>query len=145
MKRILTIFAILLPVYMAGCASQEEKVVIPLDNDPRIGDEVRRVCFTSSVRSWKDVDNDRRGLILVMNNRDEYKLKLSPGCDPQWAMSNIAIFSRNGSCLARGDRIKTDADMSRFAPGCTVTAINEWDPDAVKKAEQQAAEPETGQ
>ncbi|MGD9265733.1 MAG: DUF6491 family protein [Lysobacterales bacterium] len=145
MKKTSMIFAFLLPAYLAGCASQEEKVVIPLDNDPRIGEEVKQVCFTSSVRSWSDVDNDRHGIILVMNNRDEYKLKLTPGCDPQWAMSRMAIISRHGSCLSRGDRIKTDGDMApRYAPGCTITRINKWDRDAAKKSKQQVEEAHTG-
>jgi hypothetical protein len=140
------LLAVLLPAYMAGCASQEEKVVIPLDNDPRVGEEVRQICFTRSIDSWSDVDNDRNAVILRMNVKDYYKLKISPGCDPQWAMSRIAVISRPGSgCLSRGDRIKTDADPFRGrGMACVITAINKWDPDAVKKTDQQAAEEETG-
>ena len=145
MKTVLTILLGVLPLYMAGCATQEDKVVIPLDSDPRIGDQVKQVCFTSSIRSWSDVDNDRNALLLIMNNRKEYKLKLTPGCDPQWAMTRMAIISRNGSCMSQGDRIKTDGDMMPgYAPGCVVTRIYEWNPDAVKKPEQKAeAEPQT--
>lgn len=146
MKRALTILAVLLPAFLAGCAAQEEKVAIPLDNDPRIGAEVKQVCFTSSVRSWRDVDNDRNGIILIMNDRDEYKLKLAPGCDPQWAMTRMAIISRHGSCLSRGDRIKTDGDMSPgYSPGCMITGINKWDPDAVNKTDRQTEDSQAGQ
>ena len=142
MKKILIILPVMLPLYMTGCAAPEDKVVIPLDSDPRIGEEVRQVCFTRSIDSWNDVDNDRNAVIIKMNNRDYYKLKLSGGCDPQWAMSRLAVITRVGSnCYSRGDRVKTDADPFRgVATACIITGINKWNPDAVKQAEQQ---PET--
>ena len=140
MKNPLTIFMIMLPVLLAGCASAlDDKVNIPLDSDPRIGAEVNRVCFTRSLDSWQNVDNDRNALILKMNNRATYKLKLSSGCDPDWAMTHIAVITRPGtSCFSRGDRIKTDADMSRgYGSACTILRINKWDPKAVSRTAQQ--------
>jgi hypothetical protein len=147
MKKTLMILVILLPVCLAGCASQEEKVVIPLDNDPRIGEEVQQICFASNVNSWSDVDNDRHAVILRMNVKDYYKLKITPGCDPQWAMSTIALVRRGGSnCYSRGDRIKTDADPFRgYGTACMITKINKWDPDAVKMTKKQAAGTQSGQ
>ena len=138
MEKILTTLLAVLPLYMAGCASTEDKVVIPLDSDPRIGEEVQQACFTNSIDSWSDVDNDRNAVIIKMNNREYYKLKISGGCDPQWAMSTIAVISRGGSsCYSRGDRIKTDADPFRgYGSACVITAINKWHPEAIKQAEQ---------
>jgi hypothetical protein len=147
MKKTLTILVFLLPAYLAGCASQEEKVVIPLDNDPRIGEEVQQLCFTGNINSWSEVDNDRHAVILRKSVKDYYKLKITPGCDPQWAMSTIALISRPSSpCLTRGDRIKTDADPFRgLGSACIITRINKWDPDAAKPTEQQPEEVQTGQ
>lgn len=138
MKKLLKILPVMLPLLVAGCATREEKVVIPLDSDPRIGEEVNQVCFARTIDSWSDVDNDRNAVILKMHNRDYYKLKISPGCDPQWAMSTIAVISRGGSnCYSRGDRVKTDADAFRgFKTACLITGINKWNPEAVKKLDQ---------
>lgn len=139
MKKILTILLVVLSLYIAGCATREDKVVIPLDSDPRIGEEVQQVCFTRSIDSWNDVDNDRNAVIIRMNNRDYYKLKISGGCDPQWAMSTIAVITRGASnCYSRGDRIKTDADpFHGYGSACVITGINKWNPDAVQQSEQQ--------
>ena len=147
MNKTLTILTILLPAYLAGCASQQEKVVIPLDDDPRIGEEVSQVCFAREVDSWGEVDNDRNAVLIRMNSREYYKLKISPGCDPQWAISTIAIIKRGGSnCYSRGDRVKTDADPFRGrGSACVITKINKWDPDAAKQAEQKAEEAQKGQ
>ena len=133
-----TIWIVVLSALVAGCASsQSEKVQIPLENDPGVGDVVQQLCFTRSLNSWQNVDNDRNALILKMHNRDLYKLKLSSGCDPDWAFTTIAIISRPGSgCLSRGDRLKTDGDMSRgYGSACTILAINKWNPDAVKQTD----------
>jgi hypothetical protein len=83
------------------------------------------------------VDNDRNALILKMTNREAYKLKLSVGCDPDWAMSHIAVISRGGaSCYSAGDTIRTDATTSRdYRSVCTITRINKWDPDATSRIE----------
>ena len=140
MKIPMMIFMIVLPALLAGCASTRgETAKTPLDSDPRVGEEVRQVCFTRNLDSWQNVDSDRRAVILKMNNRDTYKLKLGGGCDPEWAMLHLAIETRVGSsCFSRGDRIKTDGDTSRgYGTACTILGINRWNPDAVKPAEQQ--------
>ncbi len=139
MKNPAKILMLAVPVLLAGCASPD-KVDIPLDSDPRVGVEVRQVCFTRNIDSWNDVDNDRYAVVLKMNNREYYKLKLSGGCDPQWAMSHLAVITRVGSsCYTRGDRVKTDGDPFRGSgTACVITQINKWDPDAVKRSEQQS-------
>lgn len=136
MKSPLHVLCLVLPVLVAGCASPD-KVDIPLDADPRIGAEVKQVCFTNNIDSWNDVDNDRNAVILRMTTRDYYKLKISGGCDPQWAMSTLAVITRGGSnCYTRGDRIKTDGDPFRgYGSACVITQINKWDPDAIKRDE----------
>jgi len=137
MKNNFLITMTVLPLLLAGCASTG-KPEIPLGSDPRIGAEVRQVCFARNIDSWSDVDNDRNAVIIKMRSRDYYKLKISGGCDPQWAISTIAVITRGGSCYTRGDRIKTDADPSQgYGSSCVITAINKWDPDAAKQAEQQ--------
>lgn len=126
----------MLATLLGGCATEPGEKV-PLDSDPRIGDKVSQVCFTRNIHSWDNVDNDRNALILKMTNREAYKLKLSVGCDPDWAMSHIAVISRGGaSCYSAGDTIRTDATTSRdYRSVCTITRINKWDPDATSRIE----------
>ena len=129
----------LLAAWLAGCATSGDTPTIPLDSDPRVGDNVPQVCFTSSISSWSDVDNDENAVIIKVHNRDYYKLSISGGCDPQWARSHIAVIRRGGSnCLIRGDRIKTDGDaFMGYGSACIIRAINRWDPDAAKTIEKQ--------
>ena len=134
----ITIWMVVLSALVTGCvSSQKDKVEIRLEGDPRVGEAVQQVCFTRNLDSWQNVDNDRNALILRMNNRERYKLKLSGGCDPDWAFTTIAIISRPGSgCLSRGDKLKTDRDM--YGMACTILGINKWNPDAVTQMDGQA-------
>ena len=128
----------LLAPLLAGCASATVEKV-PLDSDPRIGEKVSQVCFTRNIHSWDNVDNDRNAVILKMTNREAYKLKLSVGCDPDWAMSHIAVISRGGAnCYSAGDRIVSDATRSQgYGSACTITRVNKWDAEALKPTGQQ--------
>ena len=130
-----------LPVLLTGCAtSQDDKAKIPLDSDPRVGEEVSQVCFVQNLDSWQNVDNDRRAVILKMINRETYKLKLSGSCDPDFAMTRLAVKTHGGSnCFSRGDIVKTDGDVSRgHGSGCVVMSIHKWDATAAGKTEKQA-------
>ena len=140
MKKLLIGLVSISPVLFTGCASTPvNRVEIPLDSDPRIGEEVTQVCFYRDLDSWNNVDNDRNAVIIKMTNRDTYKLKLSGSCDPGWADLRMAIIARGGAnCFSRGDRIRTDGDPSQGrGSGCTISKIHKWNPDAVKQAEQQ--------
>ena len=140
MKKLLIGLMIISPVLFVGCASApDNRVEIPLDSDPRIGEEVAQVCLHRDLDSWNNVDNDRKAVIIKMKNRDTYKLKLSGSCDPYWSDMRMVVVAGGGSnCFSRGDRIKTDGDPSQgHGSGCTISNINKWNPDAVKQAEQQ--------
>lgn len=138
MSKNLSFRLVLLAISVTGCAtSQDDRVQIPLESDPRVGEQVTQVCFTQNLDSWQNVDNDRKALIVKMSNREYYKLKLSGICDADWARTTIAVITRPGSgCFSRGDKVKTDADTAQgYGSGCTIMAINRWNPDAVKQAE----------
>ena len=129
---------VLLAGLLTGCvSSQGDKTQIPWGADPRVGEEVTRVCFARNLDSWQGVDNDRDALILRMNSRESYKLRLSGVCDPDWARTTIAVITRPGtSCFTHGDKIKTDSDTDRgYGTACTIVGINRWNADAVKQTE----------
>lgn len=123
---------------LTGCAtSQDGKATIPLVSDPRVGEEVLQVCFIRDLDGWQNVDNDRKAVILRMNNGETFKLKLKGGCHPNFADLNLAISTRSGSgCLSPGDKVKTEGDMSLGSTsGCIVTSIHKWDAKVVSKTD----------
>ena len=96
--------------------------------DPRQGEEVRNVCFSSQIRNWRA--NDRHSVIVEVGVRDEYKLELIGTCQPDDAFTSIGLISRmgGGSCLERGDKLVTDA---RYNDGsCMIQRIYKWNKDA---------------
>ena len=136
----LNLTAVICAAFMlTACGSTEnESAKIPLDNDPRIGEKVNRVCFVNSINGWAPVDNDRNAVLITMNNRERYKLKLIGACDPDLAMLRAAFITRPGSsCLSRGDKVKTDGDLGRGrGSACTIMSIHAWDPEAIKQQDE---------
>ena len=134
MKKLLIGLMIISPVLFVGCASApDNKVEIPLDSDPRVGEEVRGVCFAREMDGWQDVDNDRKAIILRMNNGETFKLKLLGGCNPAFANSDLAIIdSTKEGCFTPRDKVRTGSDPRLE---CIVTSIHKWDAKAVSETE----------
>ena len=138
MKDYLTTLLFMLSALLTGCATtQDEKAKIPLDSDPRVGEEVQKVCFVRDLEGWQNVDNDPKAVILRMKNRETFKLKLIGGCYPGMASLNLAVETSPGSsCFSPGDKVRTDGDLSSgYGSGCKVTSIHKWDAQAVSKTE----------
>jgi hypothetical protein len=100
--------------------------------DPRQGEEVRQICFSSQIRNWKE--HDRSSVIVEKGVRDEYKLDLIGTCRPDDAFMTIGLVTRGGgSCLSWGDTLVTD---ERYAGGpCSIRKIYKWNEDAAKPAD----------
>jgi hypothetical protein len=115
-----------LGLLLAGCSTSQTADTADARPDPRQGDEVRQVCFTSQIRNWRE--NDRRSIIIERSLRDEYKLDLIGTCQPDQAFLNVGLISRGGgSCLSAGDQLVTDA---QFDGSCSIRAIHKWNKDA---------------
>ncbi|MEZ5936987.1 MAG: DUF6491 family protein [Hyphomonadaceae bacterium] len=128
MKRVILGFAAALA--LGACQTSDTSDTAQKEPDPRQGAEVRQVCFTSQIRSWKA--NDRRSVIVEKRRNEEYMLELAGACEPQDAFTSIGLVSRvgGGNCLTSGDRLVTD---SRYDGGpCTIMNIYEWHADAGK-------------
>jgi hypothetical protein len=110
----------------AGCTTPPAEMA-DAKPDPRQGEEVRQICFTSQIRNWRE--NDNRSVIVEARVRDEYKLELIGTCQPRDAFTSIGLVSRGGgSCLSTGDTLITDA---RYNDGsCSVRRIYKWNKDA---------------
>ena len=123
-------------------AREQERRAEVFADDPRRGEEVRRVCFASQIDSFGET-TDRA--VVIREGRDYYLLETYGGCfDLDWAQS-LAIDSAT-SCLTKGDRIFASDSAFGLRGGkshvqsCPIKAIYAWDRDAKKK---DAADEET--
>ena len=122
------IIACLTMSLISACANNDESKE-PKKIDPRQGEEVNQICFNRNMDGWSPLEGNNKAILVTDRKRDEYKLDLIGTCDPQWAMMRIATISRgNSSCLSRGDKIVTDADMN-MQDSCTIMRIYKWHPE----------------
>ncbi len=123
-------------ILFAGCttppAQTEAQLAEAAKPDPRQGEEVRNICFTQQIRGWRSLDRD--SVVVEAGGRDEYKLDLVGGCQPDNAFTSIGLISRmgGGSCLEWGDKLVTDERYSSGA--CMIRKIYKWNKDAAKPA-----------
>lgn len=117
---------------LAGCQTSEEYAEAESRLEAEIaakqGERVDRICFTRSVRGWRELGDD--AVLLRRGVNDWYQVNLSGTCQPEWAFNAIAVRTRpaGSSCISRGDRIDTpDAPISG---SCLITEIYEWNEDA---------------
>ena len=108
--------------------------------DPRRGEEVRSVCFTSSIDGFGETS--RRSVVVRTSPRERYLIEVFPGCFNLNDAQSLAIDSFSG-CLTRGDELKPFT--SAFGPSrtdvrqtCRVSKIYRWDPDALEEADTEA-------
>ena len=131
-------FSTFIVLLVSGCASNTPTE--PEAIDPRLGEEVNQICFNRTMDSWSPLKDDNKAIIVSDRHKQEYKLSLIGTCDPEWAMMRIATISRGASnCLARGDKVITDADMNRH-DSCTIMKINKWHPDKTENAKKEDAD-----
>jgi hypothetical protein len=113
-------------------AKEEERRAEVFADDPRRGEEVKRICFASQIDGFGET-TDRA--VVVREGRDHYLIETFPGCfDLDWAQS-IAIDSFS-SCLTKGDRIFAfdsafgHNHRGRHSQSCRVKTIYQWNRDA---------------
>lgn len=118
-------------ILFAGCSTAATDTA-EKKPDPRQGEAVRSICFANQIRNWRE--NDRDSVIVEAAGRQEYKLELIGGCQPNDAFTSIGLISRvgGGSCLESGDKLITD---SRYGGACMISRIYKWNKDAAKPAE----------
>lgn len=124
-------------------ARERAKAEAVFADDPRRGDEIKKLCFASQIDSFGETT---KRAVVVREGRDHYLIETFPGCfDLDWAQS-LAIDSAT-SCLSKGDRILAfdsafvSKDDIRQQQSCRVKTIYEWDRDAEESDED--AETET--
>jgi hypothetical protein len=122
---------------LAGCASTTDtdakpKGVAKYADDPRLGEEVDRICFASNIDSFGD---NTRDTFTVREGRDYYMIEIFGSCPPlQHAMTMRMDSAMN--CLTAGDHVivsdsLTTSSSTPFSKArCLVKSIYKWDPKA---------------
>jgi hypothetical protein len=136
MTRQLIIFSML--VFLSSCTNAPVENNQEVQINPRQGEEVRQICFASSINGWREVDGERSSVILTKGVSEEYKLDLSGICDLTYAFNSIATRTRGSSCLTRGDDIIFNDGLSGINR-CMIKKIYTWNP--LEEAEAGTNEP----
>ena len=154
----MTRFAVLMAgaaVALGACATTDsdeptskEAFLAELMEDPRVGEEVDRICFTGSIDSFSHAT--KRSVVVSVSPSKNYLITTFTRCtDLDYAQS--MVFNDFGACLTRGDKIIPFS--SAFGPsaadapiiGCQVDKIFKWDEDAEapeEDSESNEAEPQ---
>lgn len=133
--------AFLLSLALAACASSDDDTTKYTEfdlEDPRIGEEVDRVCRGTGVDGFGDTT--RNTVVVSTSVSQQHLLKVAGGCFNLKHAQSISVKQRGG-CLSRGDSVY--AFDSAFGPSpsdprpqrCLITNIYEYDMDALDTAE----------
>lgn len=126
-------------VALSSCASApaepRKQSLADYAGDPRLGEETRRICFSSNIDGFSL--NERRTVVLH-EGRDRFMVEVTAGCPDLEFAEAIAVDSATG-CLTPGDAIIVARTLGdSFGNNrCLITEMREWDEKAKK------AEPET--
>ena len=112
--------------------------------DPRLGEDVNRICFPRNIRDWRTVKEEDNVVLLERGLNDWYRVQVIGPCNYRALRltQTIALESRpSGACVSAGDTI-TLLDNTGFERRCAITQINKWDEDA-EAPDDTAEEPQT--
>lgn len=140
---------------LAACATSGSgetgpKGVERFAGDPRLGEEVERICFASNIDSFSDTTRDT---VTVREGRNHYLIEVYNSCFALDDTLTIALDS-TGGCLSRGDHlIVSDSILGPGPRGggpfstqrCTVKSIYKWDPKAKDEADEKAPEEDSAE
>lgn len=120
---------------LAACTSQptgepQPKGVAQFAGDPRLGEEVRNVCFASTISGFHDATDDT---VVISKGRDDYLIEVYGNCFNLDQAQQLAVDSTT-SCLGKGDHIITSDSIAGFhdktgfgVQRCTIKSIHKWD------------------
>lgn len=100
--------------------------------DPRIGEEVNKICFSSSIRGWSAVKGEDGVILLERAVNDWYRVEVNATCTAGRIQraDSIGLDSFTGSgCLERADTIILN-DLVDPNRRCVIKRINKWNKDA---------------
>ncbi len=96
--------------------------------DPRLGEEVSQICFSSSINRWSEVKGEDGVILLDRTANDWYRLEISEGCSEKLIRraNHINIETKPGTgCLRVNDSISL-VDYGGLELPCRIKRINKW-------------------
>ena len=127
---------------VAACTSAPDEQAADADwmTDARLGEQVDRICFSSSIDNFRAPSRDT--VIVEKGVNDEYLIQTFGNCYNLRNAQALSLDTFGGSsCLSKGDAIfaydsvfgpdKTDIGPVR----CPIKAIYEWNEDALEASE----------
>ena len=120
---------------ICACSFNDSAMQISKEQDPRVGKSHKKICNGFALKSWDDVANDARGIVIQTQDNRFYKLRVMGDCNPRSAQKLAALENWTGNCLSVGDRVKTNTDYrGKGGQACTIMKIYDWSPDALQSA-----------
>lgn len=130
------------PIILSACATDPNaeprpKGVERYADDPRLGEEVKRVCFTSTIDGFSENERDT---VVVRKGMDHYLIEVFGSCNAL-EHAQLVGFDSHMSCLSKGDSLVVSESIAGprneglGGQRCMITAIYDWDPDATDEAE----------
>lgn len=141
MKPILIPAALSALLFAAACSTTtDETDPDAWRTDARLGEQVNRICFSSSIDNFRETT--RNTVIVEKGVNDEYLIETMGSCyELQGAMSLSLDTFGGSSCISKGDSIYAydsvfGPDQTDLAPvRCPISAIYEWHEDALDEEE----------
>lgn len=127
---------------LSACAStgvdRDAKRLARYADDPRLGEQVDRVCFANTIDDFRE--NTEDSVILRRGVSDDYLVFVNGCRDLEYA--NALALQNSGSCLRRQDRLtifqqgfgRLGRDVSPNF--CAVDVIYIWNEDATEAADE---------
>ena len=134
----LLVISLALPAFVAACTTSESAKDRPdgierYAGDPRLGEEVDRICFASTIDGFGETTRDT---VIVREGRDHYLLEIFGSCSPLDRAMRIGLDA-TGTCLRKNDALIVSDSISGFGEAspfstqrCMVSGIYKWNPDA---------------
>lgn len=134
---------------LAGCATAadskpEARGAAKYADDPRLGEKIDKLCFTSNIDSF---GNNTRDTFTVREGRDYYLIEVFGSCmNLEHAMTirlpTSSICLHPGEHVIVSDSITGGGSTPFSTQRCMVNAIYKWDPKAKEKADADKADDE---
>jgi len=116
-----------------------------LAEDPRLGEELNRACFASSVRNFSN--NTRDSVVLEASRNRQFVVEVFGTCQNLKFAQTVGLHTATG-CVTKGDRLLVGTSAGGFrstgrgSQRCTIKSLYEWNADA-EATEDDAPDSET--
>lgn len=131
-----TVAFLLALIGATACAAYEPGEAAS-ERDPRIGDEVRQICFARTISGWRALKGVDNAVLLSVGANDWYYAELHGSC-PSYLLRSAETIGLEtipaGGCVGRSDVILVE-DVGGGVRRCFIDRMYRWNEDAVEAEE----------